>query len=90
MKEIFNDIRSKISMCSDEACFMPDNTMVVSENRIKHILDEAESDMRKHDIEVRNKAIDEFAEKLKTNSRLGYIGYLDTVVNEIAQQLKEE
>ena len=32
--------------------------------------------------------IDEFAEKLKANSELGYIGYLDRVVDEIAEQLK--
>lgn len=35
-----------------------------------------------------NKAIDEFAEKMKTNSKLGYIGYLDKVIDEIAEQLK--
>lgn len=39
--------------------------------------------------EERNKAIDEFAERIKTNSELGYIGYLDRVVDEIAEQLKE-
>ena len=38
--------------------------------------------------EERNKAIDEFAERIKTNSELGYIGYLDRVVDEIAEQLK--
>ena len=34
------------------------------------------------------KAIDKFAEKLKTNNELGYIGYLDRVVDEIAEQMK--
>ena len=43
-----------------------------------------------HDRMIRNIAIDEFAKELKTNSELGYIGYLDRVVDEIAEQLKEE
>lgn len=38
--------------------------------------------------EYRNEVIDEFAERIKTNSELGYIGYLDRVVDEIAEQLK--
>lgn len=43
MKEIFNDIRKKVSTSSDEACFMPDDMMVVSESQLKKILDEAET-----------------------------------------------
>ena len=39
--------------------------------------------------DYRNKVIDEFAERIKTNSELGYIGYLDRVVDEIEEQLKE-
>ena len=38
--------------------------------------------------EERNKVIDEFATRLKINKELGYIGYLDRVVNEIAEQMK--
>lgn len=57
MKKIFDDIRKEIDIHSDEACFMPDDTMVVSESRLKQILDEAEAkwkaDMRKHDIEAK-------------------------------------
>ena len=34
------------------------------------------------------KAIDDFAEKIKSNCRLGYVGYLDKIVDEIAEQLK--
>lgn len=33
-------------------------------------------------------AIDEFAERLRRNSRLGYIGYLDEVIEEILEELK--
>ena len=43
MKEIFNDLRKKVSISSDEACFMPDDMMVVSESWLKQILDEAEA-----------------------------------------------
>ena len=35
-----------------------------------------------------NKAIDDFAEKIKSNDRLGYLGCLDKIVDEIAEQLK--
>lgn len=35
-----------------------------------------------------NKAIDDFSEKIKSNYRLGYVGYLDKIVDEIAEQLK--
>ena len=35
-----------------------------------------------------NKAIDDFAEKIKSNDRLGYVGCLDKIVDEIAEQLK--
>lgn len=104
MKKIFDDIRKEIDIHSDEACFMPDDTMVVSENRLKQILDEAEAkwktNMRKHDIEVRNKAIDEFAEKLKElfkyESAWGETQYYQRLVidiskiDEIAEQLKGE
>lgn len=44
MKEIFNDIRCKASLCSDKACFMPDDTEVITESRLKQILDEAEAE----------------------------------------------
>lgn len=43
MKEIFNDIRNKVGLCSDEACFIPDDTEVIAESRLKQILDEAEA-----------------------------------------------
>ena len=43
MKEIFNSIRNKASQCSDKACFMPYDMMVVSENEMKKIIDEAEA-----------------------------------------------
>lgn len=43
MKKIFDDIQREIDIHSDEACFMPDDTMVVSEGRLKQILDEAEA-----------------------------------------------
>ena len=36
-----------------------------------------------------NKAIDDFLEKIKSNDRLGYVGCLDKIVDEIAEQLKE-
>ena len=35
-----------------------------------------------------NKAIDDFAEKIKSNDRLGYVGCLDKIIDEIAEQLK--
>ena len=35
-----------------------------------------------------NKALDDFAKKIKSNDRLGYVGYLDKIVDEIAEQLK--
>ena len=35
-----------------------------------------------------DKAIDDFAEKIKSNDRLGYVGCLDKIVDEIAEQLK--
>lgn len=43
MKEIFNSIRNKASQCSDKACFMPDDAEVITEKRLKQILDEAEA-----------------------------------------------
>lgn len=43
MKQIFDDIRKEIDIHSDEACFMPDDMMVVSESWLKQILDEAEA-----------------------------------------------
>lgn len=43
MKKIFDDIRKEIDIHSDEACFMPDDTMVVSENELKQLLEEAEA-----------------------------------------------
>ena len=36
-----------------------------------------------------NKAIDDFAEKIKSNDRLGYVGCLDKIIDEIADQLRE-
>lgn len=33
--------------------------------------------------------IDDFAEKIKSNYRLGYVGCLDKIVDEITEQLKE-
>lgn len=36
-----------------------------------------------------NKAIDDFAEKIKSNDRLGYVGCLDKIIDEMAEQLKE-
>lgn len=35
-----------------------------------------------------NKAIDDFAEKIKSNDRLGYVGCLDKIIDEMAEQLK--
>lgn len=35
-----------------------------------------------------NKAIDDFSGKIKSNDRLGYVGCLDKIVEEIAEQLK--
>ena len=35
-----------------------------------------------------NKAIDDFAGKIKSNDILGYVGCLDKIVDEIAEQLK--
>lgn len=43
MKEIFNSIRNKASQCSDKACFMPDYAEVITESRLKQIVDEAEA-----------------------------------------------
>ena len=43
MKNIFDDIRKEIDIHSDEACFMPDDTMVVSERELKQLLEEAEA-----------------------------------------------
>lgn len=50
MKEIFNDIRNKASLCSDKACFYPDDTEVISERRLKQIIDEAEIQWNKHKV----------------------------------------
>lgn len=44
--------------------------------------------MAKHDKQVYNKAVDDFVEKIKSNDRLGYVGCLDKIVDEIAEQLK--
>ena len=35
-----------------------------------------------------NKALDDFAEKIKSNDRLGYVGCLDKIIDELAEQLK--
>lgn len=35
-----------------------------------------------------NKALEDFAGKIKSNARLGYVGYLDKIVDEIEEQLK--
>lgn len=43
MKEIFNSIRNKASQCSDKACFIPDDAEVITESRLKQIVDEAEA-----------------------------------------------
>ena len=98
MKKLFDDIRKEIDICSDEACFLPDDTMVVSENGLKQLLEEAEAkleaEVRKHDIEVRNKAIDEFAEKLKFEYRES-VGttkrernFAEAVIEQVAHSLK--
>ncbi len=97
MKEIFNEIRNTVSLYSDESCFMPDNTMVVSENRIKQILDEAEAkweaELQKHDIEVCNKAIAEFEEQMKFEYReaIGIQGkaryFAEAVIEQVAHSL---
>ena len=42
-KEIFNSIRNKASQCSDKACFTPDDAEVITESRLKQIVDEAEA-----------------------------------------------
>lgn len=39
-------------------------------------------------IKVYCMAIDDFANAIKSNSELGYIGYIDRVIDEIAKQLK--
>lgn len=43
MKQIFDDMRKEIDIHSDKACFMPDDTEVIAESRLKQILDEAEA-----------------------------------------------
>ena len=47
-----------------------------------------ELDCSKHDKEIYNKALDDFARKLKSNYRFGYIACFDKIVDEIAEQLK--
>lgn len=43
MKQIFNDIRREIDIHSDEACFIPNDMMVISESWMLKKLDEAEA-----------------------------------------------
>ena len=47
-----------------------------------------ELDCSKHDREIYNKALDDFARKLKSNYRFGYIACFDKIVDDIAEQLK--
>ncbi len=45
-------------------------------------------DVEKHDKHIYNNALDDFVGKIKSNDRLGYVGCLDKIVDEIAEQLK--
>ena len=97
MKKIFNEIRNKVSQYSDRACFMPDNTMVVSENRINQILDEAvdkwEIELKTHNRKVRNKAIEEFSKKLKECFALHTLYnhyHIAEGINSVEEKLKKE
>ena len=40
---IFEWLRDEVSKCSDEACFLPGDMMVISESRVKQLLDEAKA-----------------------------------------------
>ena len=61
-------------------------------NAIAKTLIEAFENLKIEDVNMfqlgYNKAIDDFAEKIKSNDRLGYVGCLDKIVDEIAEQLK--
>ena len=61
-------------------------------NTIAKTLIEAFENLKIEDVNMfqlgYNKAIDDFAEKIKSNDRLGYVGCLDKIVDEIAEQLK--
>ena len=62
-------------------------------NTIAKTLIEAFENLKIEDVNMfqlgYNKAIDDFDEKIKSNDRLGYVGCLDKIVDEIAEQLKE-
>ena len=97
MKKMFNEIRNKVNQCSDKACFMPDNMMVVSENRINQILDEAKAkwkaELKARDKKVRNKAIEEFSKKLKEHFALHTLYnhyYIAEGINSVEEKLKKE
>ena len=97
MKKIFNEIQKKVSQCSDKECFMLDNKMVISENRINQILDEAKAkwktELKAHDKKVRNKAIAEFSEKMKEHFKLHTLYnhyYIVEGINSAEETLKQE
>ena len=52
------------------------------------VLKKYEDVEKRKEQEIRNKAIEDFAKKIKSNSELGYIGYLDRVIDEIAEEMK--
>lgn len=88
MKQIFNDIRNKVSLCSDEACFMPDDMEVIAESRLKQILDEAEAKWEAVMAELENelKLADEEKERCSRENPLQFDtakGYATGISNAI-------
>ena len=80
------EIRKQIFGTSD-VCGEPMEFFIDGDNIVLKKYEDAE---KRKEQEIRNKAIDEFAKKVKSNSELGYIGYLDRVIDEIAEQMKGE
>ena len=80
------EIRRQIFGTSD-ACGEPLEFFVDGDNIVLKKYEDVE---KQKEQEIRNKAIEDFAKKIKSNSELGYIGYLDRVIDEIAEQMKGE
>ena len=65
MKQIFNDIRKEIDIHSDEACFIPDDMMVIPSSWMLKLLDESEAKWNTTEAEIRAKAQREIVEQLE-------------------------
>lgn len=96
MKQIFDWLRGAIL---DKAYKVYDGTVGVDIHDVGNIINEAESkwesDIRKHDIEVHNKAIAEFEEQMKFEYRES-VGttkrerhFAEAVIEQVAHSLTE-